>query len=95
MFNIKRKGSILILLLLTLALVLRFYRLGLDSYAVWLPVLLSFAKISAFWIKPLPGDWLDSAKRRIVDSLFIKVKEQRFLDAWAQLYERRPETGLR
>jgi len=38
-----------------------------------------------------PGIWLDSATRKKVDSGFVKVKELWGLDAWAQLYERRPE----
>ncbi|HVU98895.1 MAG TPA: glycosyltransferase family 39 protein [Puia sp.] len=50
---------------------------------------------NGFWLMDAhsagdPGKWLDSATRKKVDSEFVKVKEGRFLDAWAQLYVRRP-----
>lgn len=55
-------------------------------------------KIDGFWLMDAhggtgPDNYLDPASRHMVDSLFVKVKEQRFLDAWAQLYQRRPDTG--
>jgi hypothetical protein len=53
-------------------------------------------KTNGFWLMDAhggtgPDNCLDSASRHMVDSLFVKVKEQRLLDAWAQLYVRRPE----
>jgi len=53
-------------------------------------------RFDGFWLMDAhsagePGTWLDPATRKEVDSLYIKVKEGQFLDAWAQLYERRPE----
>lgn len=36
-----------------------------------------------------PGSGIDSATRRKIDSNFNKVAERRFIDAWAQLYERK------
>ena len=30
----------------------------LVGYAVWIPVLLSFGKLTSFWIQALPADWL-------------------------------------
>lgn len=51
--------------------------------------------MNGFWLMEAhgagePGSSLDPATRQKVDSHFVKVKEQRFLDAWAQLYRRRP-----
>ena len=52
-------------------------------------------KTDGFWLMDAhsagdPENWLDPATRKKVDSGFIKVKERRCLDAWAQLYVRRP-----
>ena len=53
-------------------------------------------KTDGFWLMDAhsagdPATWLDPATRKKVDSGYVKVKERRFLDAWAQLYQRRPE----
>jgi 4-amino-4-deoxy-L-arabinose transferase-like glycosyltransferase len=57
-------------------------------------------KTDGFWLMEAhgagePGSSLDSVTRQKVDSLFVKVKEQRFLDAWAQLYLRKPGEELK
>ena len=51
-------------------------------------------KTNGFWLMNAhgagdPATWLDTDSRRKVDSIFVKVKDQRFIDTWAQLYKRK------
>jgi uncharacterized membrane protein len=51
-------------------------------------------KTDGFWLMDggavgAPENFLDPASRRKVDSLFVKVKEQKYLDTWAELYLRK------
>jgi uncharacterized membrane protein len=51
-------------------------------------------RADGFWLMDAhsagdPMSYLDPATRKKVDSTFVKVKDGRFLDAWAQLYQRR------